>query len=594
MPDAAAPTGSPTLVLLVDDQAIVEAALRRLLAAFSDLELIAERDADAGLRTALARRPDVILQDLVMPGVDGLQQIERIRAHPDLHDTPLVVLSSDANAATKERCFGLGANDYLVKLPDAVELVARIRYHARMGRAQRERDRAMRSLAASQAELLRRNAEIDAANRRLASMNELLGQESEEQRERIAEVAALGARLGRAQDLDEVVEQSLLLARRFTDADAGSIWLVSSPAGLRLAYTQNETLQAHLGPGARLPLADLVLPVDSNSIAGHVACAGKTLRIGDVHALDPSLPYHFRAEVDRATGYTTRSMLVAPLRDARDAIVGVIQLINARGRGKVPPDRAEFTRADEAAVDLFAGMASLALERAKLVRSAIMRTIATAEMRDPSETGAHVQRVAECSVAMYDRWAAIHEVDEAERTRRRDELRIAAMLHDVGKVAIPDSILKKPGKLDDAEYRRIQTHSVLGGKLFADGATPYDEAALLVAMHHHEKWDGSGYPGQMLPADLAKLPTELEQLPGTSPLHGEAIPLFARIVAVADVYDALTSRRSYKEPWSDERVAQFLLEQAGRHFDPEIVHIALELLGYFRSVRERYSSDSAG
>lgn len=591
MPDAAAPTGSPTLVLLVDDQAIVEAALRRLLVAFSDLELIAERDADAGLRTALARRPDVILQDLVMPGVDGLQQIERIRAHPDLQDTPLVVLSSDANAATKERCFGLGANDYLVKLPDAVELVARIRYHARMGRAQRERDRAMRSLASSQAELLRRNAEIDAANRRLASMNELLGQESEEQRERIAEVAALGARLGRAQDLDEVVEQSLLLARRFTDADAGSIWLVS-PAGLRLAYTQNDTLQAQLGPGARLPLADLVLPVDSNSIAGHVACAGKTLRIGDVHALDPSLPYHFRAEVDRATGYTTRSMLVAPLRDARDAIVGVIQLINARGRGKVPPERAEFTRADEAAVDLFAGMASLALERAKLVRSAIMRTIATAEMRDPSETGAHVQRVAECSVAMYDRWAAIHEVDEAERTRRRDELRIAAMLHDVGKVAIPDSILKKPGKLDDAEYRRIQTHSVLGGKLFADGATPYDEAALLVAMHHHEKWDGSGYPGQMLAADLAKLPTELEQLPGTTPLHGEAIPLFARIVAVADVYDALTSRRSYKEPWSDERVAQFLLEQAGRHFDPEIVQIALELLGYFRSVRERYSSDA--
>ena len=593
MPDPAASPSGRTLVLLVDDQPIVEAALRRLLAAFDDVELLAERDADAGLRTALGRRPDVILQDLVMPGVDGLQQIARIRANPDLHDTPLVVLSSDSNAQTKERCFELGANDYLVKLPEAVELVARIRYHARMGRAQRERDRAMRSLAASQAELLRRNAEIDAANRRLASMNELLGQESEEQRERIAEVAALGARLGRAQDLDEVIEQTLLLARRFTDADAGSIWLVS-PQGLRLAYTQNDTLQAQLGAGARLPLADLVLPADSSSIAGHVAGTGKTLRIDDVHALDASLPYHFRAEVDRQTGYTTRSMLVAPLRDARDAIVGVIQLINARGHGKVAGQQAVFTRADEAAVDLFAGMASLALERATLVRSAIMRTIATAEMRDPTETGAHVQRVAECSVAMYDRWAAIHEVDEAERERRRDELRIAAMLHDVGKVAIPDSILKKPGKLDDAEYRRIQTHSVLGGKLFADVATPYDEAALLVAMHHHEKWDGSGYPGHMVRQDLLDLPSELEQLPGTTPLHGESIPLFARIVAVADVYDALTSRRSYKEPWDDDRVAQFLREQAGRHFDPEIVHIALGLLGYFRSVRERYSSDMEG
>jgi response regulator RpfG family c-di-GMP phosphodiesterase len=591
MRDPAAPAGGRTVVLLIDDQPIVEAALRRLLAPFGDVELLAEPDADAGLRAALAQRPDVILQDLVMPGVDGMEQIERIRANPDLRETPLVVLSSDSSATTKERCFELGANDYLVKLPEAVELIARIRYHARMGRAQRERDRAIRDLAASQAELLRRNAEIDAANRRLASMNELLGQESEEQRERIAEVAALGARLGRAQDLDEVIEQTLLLARRFADADAGSIWLVSAD-GLRLAYTQNETLQAQLGAGARLPLADLVLPIDSSSIAGHVAGTGKTLRIDDVHALDASLPYHFRAEVDRQTGYTTRSMLVAPLRDARDSVVGVIQLINARGRGKVTPDRAEFTRADEAAVELFAGMASLALERAKLVRSAIMRTIATAEMRDPSETGAHVQRVAECSVAMYDRWAALHEVDESERARRRDELRIAAMLHDVGKVAIPDSILKKPGKLDEAEYRRIQTHSVLGGKLFADVSTPYDEAALLVAMHHHEKWDGSGYPGHMLPSELAALPSELEQLPGTTPLHGDAIPLFARIVAVADVYDALTSRRSYKEPWSDERVAQFLLEQAGRHFDPEIVQIAIGLLGYFRSVRERYSSDT--
>ena len=192
-------TAPKTLVLLVDDQPIVEAALRRLLANFTDLELIAERDADAGYRLALARRPDVMLQDLMMPGVDGMEQIQRIRANPDLADMPLVVLSADSVAETKERCFGLGANDYLVKLPDALELVARIRYHARMGRAQRDRDKAMRALAQSQSELVRRNSEVDAANRKLAAMNDLLGQESQEQRERIAEVAALGAKLGRAQ-----------------------------------------------------------------------------------------------------------------------------------------------------------------------------------------------------------------------------------------------------------------------------------------------------------------------------------------------------------------------------------------------------------
>jgi response regulator RpfG family c-di-GMP phosphodiesterase len=284
-------------------------------------------------------------------------------------------------------------------------------------------------------------------------------------------------------------------------------------------------------------------------------------------------------------------MLVAPLRDARDEVVGVLQLMNSRGRGKVQPAQAVFTKADEAAVELFAGMASLALERAKLVRGAIMRTIATAEMRDPSETGAHVQRVAECAVAMYDRWAALHGVDDDVRERRRDELRIAAMLHDVGKVAIPDSILKKPGKLDEAEFERIKTHSVLGGRLFADAATPYDEAAMQVAVHHHERWDGTGYPGRFERTALAAMPADLQSVPAATALRGEDIPLFARLVAVADVYDALTSRRSYKEPWSDERVAEFLREESGRHFDPEIVEIALGLLPYFRSVRQRFDVD---
>jgi response regulator RpfG family c-di-GMP phosphodiesterase len=578
------------MVLLVDDQPIVEAALRRLLAPYEDLELIAVRDAGAGFEAALARHPDVILQDLNMPGVDGIEQIRRIRAHKELADTPLVVLTADADAQTKEQCFGLGANDYIVKLPDALELVARIRYHARMGRAQRDRDRAMRSLAHSQAELVRRNAEVDAANRRLSAMNDLLGQESQEQRERIAEVAALGTRLGSAQDLGEVMDQALRLARSFTDADAGSIWMVE-PEGLRLVYTQNDTLESRLSPGERLPLADVLIPRDSASIAGHVAVTGRPLRIDDVHALDPSLPYHFRGDFDRKIGYTTRSMLVFPLRDARDCVVGVLQLINARGRGKAGASPPVFTASDEAAVELFAGMASLAVERAKLVRGVIMRTIATAEMRDPTETGAHVQRVAECAVAMYDRWAAIHGVDPTERQRRRDELRIAAMLHDVGKVAIPDSILKKPGKLDDAEYRRMQTHSLLGGRLFASATTPYDEAARDVAVHHHEKWDGSGYPGRVPADSLEDLPSEMAANPEAPPMRGEEIPLFARIVAVADVYDALTSRRAYKEAWSPEQVAELLRKESGRHFDPELVNIALELQPYFQSVRARFGSD---
>jgi HD-GYP domain-containing protein (c-di-GMP phosphodiesterase class II) len=137
----------------------------------------------------------------------------------------------------------------------------------------------------------------------------------------------------------------------------------------------------------------------------------------------------------------------------------------------------------------------------------------------------------------------------------------------------------------------MQTHAVLGGRLFAEAATPYDEAARDVAVHHHEKWDGTGYPGIMEGVSLGDLPPELAANPPSKPLRGEEIPLFARIVAVADVYDALTSQRSYKEPWSREQVSEFLRRESGKHFDPELVGIALELQGYFESVRARFVSD---
>jgi HD-GYP domain-containing protein (c-di-GMP phosphodiesterase class II) len=318
-----------------------------------------------------------------------------------------------------------------------------------------------------------------------------------------------------------------------------------------------------------------------------VASTGKSLRIDDVQHLDASLPYHFSPEVDLQTGYQTRSMLVAPLC-VRDEVLGVLQLINARGRGKVSADVAVFTPGDAFALELFAGMASLAVERANLVRGGIMRLIATAAMRDPTETASHVQRVAECSVAMYDKWAALHIADQSKRLRDRDELRLAAMVHDVGKVAIPDRILKKEGKLDPVEYRHMQTHSVLGGRLFADANNSYDKAMRDVTLHHHDKWDGTGYPGSVSAAMMAELPVEIDTIPEANPLSREEIPIFARIVAVADVYDALTSKRAYKEPWTAEKVTELLRSESGRAFDPELVDIALELEEYFRSVRVRF------
>jgi HD-GYP domain-containing protein (c-di-GMP phosphodiesterase class II) len=140
----------------------------------------------------------------------------------------------------------------------------------------------------------------------------------------------------------------------------------------------------------------------------------------------------------------------------------------------------------------------------------------------------------------------------------------------------------------------MQTHVLAGGRLFVESATPYDEAARQVAMHHHERWDGRGYPGNVDDESLRALSFEAQQLPAAPALRGEEIPLFARIVAVADVYDALTSKRAYKEAWDDARVAELLRKESGAHFDPEIVDIALELQPYFRSVRARYPGGDHG
>ena len=131
-----------------------------------------------------------------------------------------------------------------------------------------------------------------------------------------------------------------------------------------------------------------------------------------------------------------------------------------------------------------------------------------------------------------------------------DQLRYAAPLHDIGKIGIPDAILAKPGAHTPEEATIMRTHAELGAKLLGDSRRPVLRLAAEIARNHHENWDGSGYPAGLV---------------------GEAIPIAGRITAVADVFDALGSRRCYKEPWPAERIRAFMLEQRGRKFDPHLI-----------------------
>ncbi|MEW6515195.1 MAG: HD domain-containing phosphohydrolase [Pseudomonadota bacterium] len=171
-------------------------------------------------------------------------------------------------------------------------------------------------------------------------------------------------------------------------------------------------------------------------------------------------------------------------------------------------------------------------------REAVFRLARAAEFRDP-ETGAHIQRMAHYSKLI----AAGIGLDAA----RQELILEAAPMHDVGKLGTPDMILLKPGKLTPEEFAVMKQHATIGWEILRDSSAPTLKTAAEIAWTHHEKFDGSGYPRG---------------------LKGEDIPLFGRIVAVADVFDALTSARPYKKAWEFDAAWDFIRENRGSHFDP--------------------------
>jgi len=303
--------------------------------------------------------------------------------------------------------------------------------------------------------------------------------------------------------------------------------------------------------------------------------------------LDPKLPFGFNKEFDRVSNYETTSMLTIPLkRVSNNKIIGVLQLINAKDEtGNSVP----FSEDNTPLVKLFANSAAMALERAEMTRAIILRMIKLAELRDPKETGAHVNRVGAYSAEIYEAWAEKHSINKEEIKRCKDTIRIAAMLHDVGKVAIPDTILKKSGKLTDEEFEIMKTHTYEGAKLFGEKQSELDIMSQEIALNHHEHWDGRGYPGHIDMKSFQPLAKHILPNGRAMGKKRDEIPLAARIVSISDVYDALSSRRVYKEAWSQDDVIREIEEQAGKQFDPQLVEIFSDLIDVFQAIQSKYS-----
>lgn len=382
--------------------------------------------------------------------------------------------------------------------------------------------------------------------------------------------------LNTLKDVDTILAGILSESRRLANADAGSIFLVQGN-NLVFSYVQNDSL-FNRGQGRAALYQNLTVPISQESIVGHVAMTRTPLNIDDAYTLPEEVSYRFNTSFDRKYGYRTISLLTLPLLTMEDRLLGVVQLINAKdAANNIVP----FGERDQVFVSFFATNAAVTIERGIMNRELILRMMSMAELRDPTETGAHVQRVGAYAAEIYEQWAMNKGIEEKEIKKTRDLIRLAAMLHDVGKVGIPDSILKKPGKLTNEEFEEIKKHTVYGAKLFNSITSELDRMSLEIALNHHEKWDGCGYPGCV---------QELDSSAGTivSAKKGDDIPLTARITALADVYDALCSRRSYKDAFDEEETYKIIRENTGTHFDPEIVEAFFQITDVLSAIRRKY------
>ena len=228
----------------------------------------------------------------------------------------------------------------------------------------------------------------------------------------------------------------------------------------------------------------------------------------------------------------------------------------------------EISNIDYSLIELFCKNVSIALENIELYedvsntqKDIIYSVCELAESRS-KETGNHVRRVAMYSKLMAEKHGLTeHEVEE---------LYYASPLHDVGKVAIPDNILNKPGPLEPDEWEVMKTHAEVGFNSLRHMEKPIFQAGAIIAGQHHENWDGSGYPNGY---------------------KGEDIHIYGRITAVADVFDALMSKRCYKPAWAQEDVNKFITEQKGIKFDPKLVEIFEQYNDEFVEIFEQYRDE---
>jgi len=334
-------------------------------------------------------------------------------------------------------------------------------------------------------------------------------------------------------DLDALLHHMAEATAKLLAADRATIFVVDR---------ERNELWSRVALGA----GEIRFPV-GRGIAGTVAQTGETINIPDAYA-DP----RFNPEPDRLSGYHTKTLITFPMKGNDGRVIGVFQVVNKHGGGP-------FTHVDEDTLASLGASAAVAVENAMLVAEqkrlwqSLIETLAvTIDARD-QQTAGHSQRVT--------KYARVIGEQLGWNGQDLERLEAAALLHDYGKIGVRDQFLQKPGKLDEAEFAYMKAHAEMTGEFLAHLEFPLDMRDVpLIAAQHHERMDGKGYP---------------------KGLNADKIHVGARIVAAADVFDALTAPRYYKPAYSLEKTIEIMDGMSGDHLDPRVmkaVHDALPTL----------------
>jgi len=372
--------------------------------------------------------------------------------------------------------------------------------------------------------------------------------------------------------VEKLLRRVLLKSRELTGAEAGTIFIIrgrGSHRRLEAADSQNDAISVRP--------ASFVVPITTSSIAGYTAATGETVFVEDLYDLPQTVPYTFDRSFDEKHDYLSRSMLAFPLINYDRKVVGVVQLINRRNDPAMDP-----TAFGEEQAGLIVPVNHIlggAIERADMLQRIKAQNL---RLRDRNRTLAEqreqiaalqdeTEDAFRLSINLLARAAEVHDTNTARHVVRvneysysianilglpkafADEIHYSAQLHDVGKMSIDGKVLRKKGPLDADERAEMDRHPFFGYQILE--ASDRLHMAAAIALNHHERWDGTGYPNGR---------------------RGDEIPIEARIVALADIYDALRSTRPYKKGFSHDKARQIILEGDSRmkaegHLDPKLV-----------------------